>query len=155
MSGNILWIHSLCSEQDDIHLRMKVFYARLLVHGYQRDLLIPALTKCIMGASAFNKRGSMQRYVLDKDKDTQGRVFFHLTYHQRDPTSKSLQRQWRQHLLHPQRETPLWRIKNKYKITIGIKSMCLAYRRPKNLRNIFTYRKIDSLDGPPVSSDLE
>ena len=35
VSGNILWIHSLCNEQDDINLRMKQFYARLLVRGYQ------------------------------------------------------------------------------------------------------------------------
>ena len=36
VSGNILRIHSLCSEQDDINLRMKQFYARLLVRGYQQ-----------------------------------------------------------------------------------------------------------------------
>ena len=35
VSGNILRIHSLCSEQDDINLQMKQFYARLLVRGYQ------------------------------------------------------------------------------------------------------------------------
>ena len=33
--------------------------------------------------------------------------------------------------------------------------MCVAYSRPKNLGSIFTYRKIDRLDGPPVSSYLE
>ena len=43
----------------------------------------------------------------------------------------------------------LWRFKNKHKIPNGIKSMCVAYSRPKNLGNIFTYRKIDRLDGPP------
>ena len=31
VSGNILQVHSLCSEQDYINLRMKQFYARLLV----------------------------------------------------------------------------------------------------------------------------
>ena len=34
VSGNILWIHSLCREKDDINLRMKQFYARLLVRRY-------------------------------------------------------------------------------------------------------------------------
>ena len=33
--GNILWIHLLCSDQDNINIRMKQFYARLLVRGYQ------------------------------------------------------------------------------------------------------------------------
>ena len=49
VSGNILQIHSLCSEQNDINRRMKEFYARLLVCRYQHYLLIPAFTKGIMG----------------------------------------------------------------------------------------------------------
>ena len=155
VSGNILCIHSLCSEQDDINRRMKEFYARLLVRGYQRDFLIPAFLKGITGARAFIKRGSVCRCVLDQDKDTQGCVFFCLTYNSRDHTSKSLHRQWRQHLLHPPWEPPLWRLKNKHKIPIGIKSMCVAYSRPKNLGNIFTYHKVDRLNVPPVSSYLE
>ena len=148
-------IHSLCSEQDDINRSMKEFYAQLLVCGYQRDLLIPAFLKSITVARSFIKRGSMRRCVSDQDKDTQGCVFFHLTYHPRDPTSKSLQRQCRQHLLHPTWEPPLWRLKNKRKIPIGTNSISVAYIRPKNLGNIFTYRKVDCLDGPPVSSYLE
>ena len=134
---------------------MKEFYAILLVRGYKFDLLIPGFAKGITGACAFIKRGSVRRCARDKDKDTTGRVFFHLTYHLRDPTSKSLQGLWHQHLLHPPWEPPLWRLKNKHKIPIGIKSVCVAYSRPKNLGNIFTYRKIDRLDGPPVSSYLE
>ena len=155
VSGNILRIHSLCSEQDDINLRMKQFYARLLVRGYQRNLLIPAFMKGIEGARAFIKRGSVRRCKTGEEEDNKGRVFFHLTYHPRDPTSISLQRQFRQHLLHPPWEPPLWRLKNKNNIPIGIRSMCVAYSRTKNLGNIFTYRKIDCLDGPLVSSYLE
>ena len=67
---------------------MKEFYARLLVCEYQRNFLIPAITKGIKGACAFNKRGSVHTCLPDKNKDTQGHVFFHLTYHPRDPTSK-------------------------------------------------------------------
>ena len=111
--------------------------------------------KVITGAHAFIKRGSVRRYVPDKEKDTTGRVFFHLKYHPRDPTSKSLQRQWRQHLLYLSWEPPLWRLKNKNKILIGIRSMCVAYSDPKNLGNIFTYRKIDRIDEPLVSSYFE
>ena len=107
VSSNILWIHSLCSEQDNIDLRMKEFFERLLVRGYQRDFLITVFTKGITRSRAFIKRGSVRRCVPDKYKDSTGRVFFHLPYHPRDPTSKSLQRQWRQHLLHPPWEPPL------------------------------------------------
>ena len=97
---------------------MKEFYTRLLVRGYQSDLLIPAFTKGITGARAFIKRGSMQRCNSDQDKDTRGRVFFHLTYHPRDPTSKDLQRQFCQHLIHLPWEPPLWRLKNKPKFPL-------------------------------------
>ena len=34
VSGNILRIHSLFSEQDNINLRINQFYTRLLVRGY-------------------------------------------------------------------------------------------------------------------------
>ena len=134
---------------------MKEFYVRLLVRGYQRDFMIPTFAKRITGAHSFIKCGSVRQYTLDQDKDTKGRAFFHLTYHPRNSTSKDLQRQWRQQLLHPPWEPPLWRLKNKHKITIGINSMCVAYSRPKYLGNIFTYRKVDRIDGPPVSSYME
>ena len=104
VSCNILRIHLFCSKQDDIDLNMKQFYARLLVRGYQSDLLLPTLTKGITGARTFIKRSSVRRCVPDKDKDTTGRVFF------LDPISKSLQRQWRHHVLHPPWEPPLWRL---------------------------------------------
>ena len=126
VSGNILLIHSLCSEQDHIDLRMMEFYARLLVCGYQSELFIPAFTLGIVGVLAFIKRGSVRRCAPDKNKYTTGQVFFHLIYHPRDPTSKSLQRQWHQHLLHPPWEPPIRRIKNKHKILITIRLMCVA-----------------------------
>ena len=69
---------------------MKELYARLLVRGYQRDLLIPAFTKGITGAHTFIKRGYFQRCTPDQDKDTKGRFFFHITYYPRDPNSKDI-----------------------------------------------------------------
>ena len=110
VSSYIVSIHSLCSKQDDIDLCMKHFYGRLFDRGYQRDLLIPAITKGITRACAFIKRVSVRRCVSDKYKYSTGRVFFHLTYHPKNPTSKSLHRQWCQHLLHPPWEPPLWRL---------------------------------------------
>ena len=86
VSGNILRINSLFSKQDDINRRMKEFYARLLVLGYQRDLLIPTFTKGITRARTFIKRVSVRGCVSEQDKDTQGRVLFHLPYHPRKPT---------------------------------------------------------------------
>ena len=155
VSGNILCIHSLCSDKEDTNCRMKEFYVRLLVRGYQRDFLIPAFSKVITGACAFIKRGSFWRCTSYQDKYTKVRVFFHVTYHTRDPAPKDLHHQWRQHLLHPTCKPPLWRLKNKHKIPIGINSMCVAYSRPTKIGNISTYHKVDSLNGIPVSFCME
>ena len=134
---------------------MKKFYFRLLVRRYQQNLLKTTFTKGINGAHALINCGSVRGCVPDKEKDSTGRVFFLLTYHPRDQTSKSLQRQWHQHLLHPPWEPRIWRLKNKNNTPMSIRSMCMAYSLPKNMGNIFIYRKIDRLDGPPISSYLE
>ena len=131
VSGNILHIYSLCSNKDHINRRMKELYARLLDRGYQHDLLNPTFAKGITGARAFIKRGFVRWCISYQEKDTKCHVFFHLTYHPRDPNSKGLQLQWRQHLLHLPWERPIWTLQNKHKIPIGINSMCVAYSRPK------------------------
>ena len=74
VSGNILRIHSLCIKQDNIDRHMKKFYARLLVRGYQRDLLIPAFSKGITGARAFVKCGSVQLCVSGSSREEIGRA---------------------------------------------------------------------------------
>ena len=43
----------------------------------------------------------------------------------------------------------------KHKIPIGIKLMCVAYICPKNIVNIFTYRRVNRLEETPVSSYME
>ena len=154
-SGNINNIQLLWSDEDEINRRLKESYARLLIRGYQRALLIPVFTKGITVVRASIKRVSVCQCVSDQERDTRSRVFFHLTYHPRDPTSKSVQIQWRQHLLHPLWESPIWTLKIKHIITIDIKLMCVAYSRPKIIGNIFTYQKVDHFDGPLVSSYTE
>ena len=93
LSSNILQIHLLCSNEEDINTHMKQFYCQLLVCGYQQDLLIPAFTKGIKGANEFKEHDSVQQLVTTNNKDTEGHVFLHLTYHRKDPTSKKLQHQ--------------------------------------------------------------
>ena len=131
---------------------MKGIYARLLVRGYQRDLLITAFTKGILGKHTFIKRRSVWWCVLNQENATKSCVFFHLTYHLRHTTSKDLQIQWRQQFLHTSREHSLWTLKNKTNNSIGIKSMSVAYSWSKNIGNIFTYHKVNRIDRFPISS---
>ena len=60
LSGDIIYIHSLCSNKEDTNCRMKELDASLLVRGYQRDLLITMFAKLITRARAFIKCGSVQ-----------------------------------------------------------------------------------------------
>ena len=116
---------------------------------------IPSFMKGITESRASIKRGSVRQCVRDQEKDTEGRFFFHLTYHLRDPTSKYLRRQWRQYLLHQPWESPLWNLKNKHKIAIDINLMCVAYSRPKILViSSSTVRSIFSMGplSPPIWS---
>ena len=152
VNGNILCINSVCSKKEESNLRMNIFYARLLFHGYQSNFLNPVFTKGITGARAFIKHGSVGRCTSDQDKDTHFCVFFHLTYNPRDSSSRDLQWQRCQHLLHPPWEPPLWRLKNKPKIPIGINLVCVPYTRPQKLGDIFMYRKVNRLNGALVSS---
>ena len=43
----------------------------------------------------------------------------------------------------------------KYKIPVGVNSMCVEYSFSHNLGNIFTYREVNFIDGTPVSSYME
>jgi len=155
VSGNTLRIYALCSEQSDIDNRIRQFYRRLLVRGYQRDKLVPAFTKGISRAKAFIARGCTQSSPIVLSNEEEKRVFFHLQYHPSDPSSRRIQRLWRHHVLQPSWERPLWLLKNDNGHPIGVRQLCVAYSRPPNLGNLFSYRKIDNLAGPPVSSYLE
>ena len=134
---------------------MKDFYARLLVRSYQCDFLIHAFTEGTTGARACIKRVYVRRCVSDQEKGTKGLVFLHLTYHLIEPTSKVLQRQWIQHLLHPPWERPLWTQKKVTKFPF-VSTRCVWHTAAQKCRqnNSHTVRLIISMGllYPPIWS---
>ena len=69
VSGNIICIHLLWSNDNDINHRMREFYARFIVCSYHHDLLIAEFTKGITWVCSFSKRGASREDFSDKEKD--------------------------------------------------------------------------------------
>ena len=135
-------IRTLCSDPDDIKLRIKDFYRRLLQRGHKRDTILPlfrkALTKPLDGNSPRTT--------------TENSLFFHLQYHPNDLPSSAIQRQWCKLFSECSFGLPLHMLTNQHGNRIPIDRLIVCYSRPPNLGNLLSYRQLQVLDGPPVSS---
>lgn len=158
--GNIFRIHTLCSVEDDILAKTKMFFHRLLVRGYQRKDITPLFKAAIQRAKAYT--GPKPKAA----KDPMGFMLLHLQYHPKNPPSRELQQAWRDHISNP--DPPYGKPLSKVRIPftgnpptrlgrteMGIDRMVIAYSRAPNLGNLLTYRKLPSDTGPPASSFAE
>ena len=121
-------------------------YKRLLVRGYKPDILRPLFAKAAAKAEAYT--GPLAR----TSDDMGNHIFLHLKYHPDDPKSYKLQQLYTTHVGRPRYCHPLATVRNHTRDPIGISRMIIAYSRPPNLGNLLSYRKIDTTNGPPVSS---
>ena len=106
-------------------------------------------TKYLSQSPAYRKRKK-----LEKMEAGRRRVFLHLPYHPQNPPARVIQDLWRRLVLAPPGKTPLNHLKNYFGYKVPIDQMVIAYSRPPNLSNLLSYRKIDKLSGPKVSSYL-
>ena len=156
--GNMNRINTLCSNETDINSLTRAFYGRLIARGYKKDTLLPIFNKVI-------QLNSTRKNVLSEQLQHQCtdpvepdpvepdiRLFFHLRYNPYDPKSSRIQELWRKHLAQPSHGRQLKDLSNKEGFRIGINRLTVAYSRPLNIGNILSYRKMDRLSGPPVSS---
>jgi len=152
--GNVLRIYSLCSRRSDIDDELCKFFSHMLDRGYQSDDLIPLFDKAIANATAYLNRSPAQREYLKtrKAEESKHRVFLHLPFHPNDPSSKQLQKVWRETMASPPGQIPLDRIKTRFGDLMPVSRMTVSYRRSLNLGNLLSYRKICSRSGPKVSS---
>ena len=150
--GNILRIHHLCSNDKIRNDFYQKFFLRLRARGYLPSQLIPlfdrgiALAKTKPMPSTKNKqRARQQQQQRDSQITTSNNtVFLHVPYHPKDPISWSIQRLFRSRFLNQQEGT-----------TAGFDRLTIAYSRPKNLGELLSYRRIDSFNCPPVSSNFQ
>jgi len=125
-----------------------MLFTRLLARGYTQSHLKPI----------FNTY--LQRYLTVQATATPAttantttvndRIFLHLPFHPKDPKSTEIQALFRKHLLkenpkNPYASTPLYRLSNNKRISLGIRCMTVAYHRPRNLGNMIAPQCIDCI----------
>jgi hypothetical protein len=145
--GNVMRMHTLCSCPLDVKSKLQLFYHRLMARGYNNEDILPIFEKAITNARAYVKRGARKAI-----EDGSNRLFFHIQFHPNDPPSSAIQKHWRLHMCNPPSEAPLPFVRNHRNVPTDIDQLTVAYSRPPNLGNLLSYRRLDKLNGPKVSS---
>ena len=152
--GNILRIHHLCSEKKQRIEYYNQFFHRLRARGYLPSQLFPLfqrgfnLSATKPMPSTKNKRLEREASILrlhsdTTTKSTDNTVILHVPYHPKSPNSKTIQQMFRTQFL------------GKHKSVAGFSKLTIAHSRSRNLGEILSYRRIESFEGPPVSSYLD
>ena len=142
--GNYHRIFSLCSCKNDDSRHLQNFYLRLTHRGYQSKALDPLFKRPREIAS------TRHRHTTTVDNPDE-RIFFYIRYNPRDPPSTALQRSFYCNIMYPPFEQNLTTLVNLDKEPIPIQRMTVAYRRPLNLGNLFSYRNMKRAAGCTVS----
>lgn len=137
ISGMILRIQRLTSNQNKILPTIKDFYFRLLSRGYSKEILKPIFI------NYFTKQD--QRIEIKKDENLMDNtLFLHLLYHPNDPTSKEIQKMYRNHVAHPKNELPINQMRTKSGAKFNNNRLIVAYHRHANLGNLISPRKLSN-----------
>jgi len=70
------------------------------------------------------------------------KLFVHVTYHNKGPTTREIQHQFEKTVLQPTGEAPLRALKNSRNYSIN-PSLIVSYHRTKNLGNLLSPRKLE------------
>jgi hypothetical protein len=77
-------------------------------------------------------------------------VFLHLPYHPANPSSKSIQKLWRDLVAMPNGQTFLHFLTNQQGYGVPIERITIAWHHPPNLGNLFSYRELMNCTGLKV-----
>ena len=143
ITGAIMRIRRLTSNPSRCAALIKIFYGRLLARGYHNSNLCTLFQK-IMLRLAIPPRPS---------PPTEPRLYFHLDFHPDDPSSRFLQKTFRETLLSPSHNSDnLADLRNKKNQRFAIQRMIVAYHRPKNLGSLLSPRRLKTTPDAPVST---
>jgi hypothetical protein len=158
ITGNVTRIARLTSSTQDMEVSIRAFYTRLLARGYTRRRLTPIFLKAIKKVTdpvpipiSMNPIGNPYETPGGEEEE---RFFLHMPYHPSDPSSKVLQRAFRETLLHPPGEPALPTLRNENGFPIRISRLTIAYHRQRNIRNVLFSRRFREVPGAPISSFL-
>jgi len=152
--GQVLRIFTLCSNLPDVQRHIKDFYDRLNRRGYTHWDIMPTLQQAVKHATTFMQLSSAEKLQRKQSNSEQNatKLFLHLPYHPKDPTSSTLQQLFRDHVLSPLGEDPLFELDNGTGAKVAINGMITCYHCHPNLGNIFSVRKLCKKEGSNVAS---
>ena len=97
MLGNCHRIYTLCSDKNDAKRHLSNFYRILLLRGYNTTTLLALFDKA-------RDLATTRPAISNKDTSSDTRIFLHLSYNPRNPTSYQLQQGFRSYAIHPEYE---------------------------------------------------
>ena len=153
--GQVLRVRRLCSKKADADSKIRQFQRRLLERGYLLKDLRPLFIRAEENASQYLARSESEHLAVRQRKrsDSQNRIYLHLQFHPEDPPSSQLQQLWKECILSPNGEPPVYEMENWDGDKVELRQMIVAYSRPLNLRNRFSVRDISGR-GSDVSQYL-
>jgi hypothetical protein len=143
ITGQVTRIFRLTSSTSDCEASIRSFFRRLRERGYTSCTLLPLFHDALQ---------RVQTSRCAPCDDQEGRIFLHLQYHPHDPPSQVLQQLFRDCLLSPANEPPLQSLCNLNDAPIQINRMIVAYKRPRNLKNLLFPRRFREVQDAPAST---
>ena len=154
--GQVFRIFNLCSNVKDMQRHILNFHDRLCRRGYSHKDLLPLFEKAAKNAEAFKNKSEeeKEREKIQKEEAAKKRIFLHLKYHPNDPKSSTIQRLFKNCIMHPPGQKPFNEIENDDGHQIPLERLTVCYSTHPNLGALFSYRKICKRKGLKVSSFL-
>jgi hypothetical protein len=144
ITGYITRVFRLTSTNTDREASIRHFFRRLCDRGYTACTLCPLFHDAL-------RRAQTSRCKPSED-DQEKRIYLHLEYHPYDPSSRDLQRLFRERLQSPVNEPEFSTLCNGDSVPNGITRMIVAFRRPPNLKNALFPRRFREVLNAPASS---
>ena len=153
--GTILCIFRLCSCESDIISHVKSFFNRMIQRGHKASGIILMFKEALYKAEKFLRTNNNDKKRLKENKLEAARrkVYLHLDYHPQSPPAHKIQCLFEHHALIPPGKLPLNKL-GPGESDIPIDAMTIAYHCTLNMENLFSYRKLCTRHGPPLSSFL-
>ena len=154
--GHVLRIYQLCSRKKDIDCELEAFLRHLLARGHSLENVMPLFTKAVDNAIKYISQSDEYRLQqrLNRMNTDSRRVFFHIPFDTRNPKSSVIQKKWRSLVSEPRGKRALNMCTNYSGDPIPVDRLIIAYSRAPNLGNVLSYRKLNKIPGPKVSSYL-
>ena len=155
--GEVLRIHRLCTHENDVVGRIRVFFRRLMQRGHKPTTLLPLFEKALANAHKFMATSEGERLATRELRldEARRRVYFHVIHHPQGPKARDIQQLLDLIVLNPPGKKLFTKIGNSLE-DVPLEKMIIANHRALNLEHLLSYRKLsDTKYGSPISAFLE